>query len=131
MEGIFEKEVTFRQKGFDGTDHTLLPVTKTARFHELDTQDKTQHKLHSKIFTAFINSAQPGEDDEEKVQANISGEVIYDMAVRGIKSLLVIDQDFTAIDKQELLSDSGALLNFGLWFMGEKVIPFFQSLKIE
>lgn len=135
MEGIFEKEVSFNQKGFDGTNHTMDKVKKTARFKELDSQDVKQHRFHAYILTAFTRSAKDANpedaDEEKKVEVGLDGEMIYDMAVKGIKNLLVIDQEFTAQNKMELMQDSGALLSFGMWFVAEKVLPFFQSLKIE
>lgn len=67
-------------------------------------------------------------DSEEKL--NISSDGLYDLTVKSIKSLLVINESFTAQDKEELLADSAAIFNFGMWMMKEKFVPFFPKFKM-
>lgn len=125
----FQKEITFLTKELDTTVTPNVwvnkEVTKTAVFKELDRQDKTQHKFHFKIISLFSTSEK---DDEGKEKVNIDSDATYDMTVKGIKILLEIDQQFTAEDKAFFLQDSGAIFSFGMWFMMEKLYPFFFVL---
>ena len=126
----FQKEITFlSQKPFTGEDGNSLSfqeilVTKTATFKELNRTDKKQHKLHFKIVALFTGA----EKNEETGNVVLDSDTIYDLTVKSINELLQVDKDFTEQDKNEFLKDSGAIFNFGYWFLGEKVTPFFSSL---
>lgn len=128
----FQREITFvskvSQPSGDGKtiDWVIAPQTKTATFKELNQLDKTQHKLHFKIISVAESF---GQDEEGKM--NISSDGIYDLTVKCINNLLVIDENFTAADKQDFLSDSGAILPFGMWMLTEKLMPFFLKLNLK
>jgi hypothetical protein len=128
----FQREITFvskvSQPSGDGKtiDWVITPQTKTANFKELNQLDKTQHKLHFKIISVAESF---GQDEEGKM--NISSDGIYDLTVKCINNLLVIDENFTAADKQDFLSDSGAILPFGMWMLTEKLMPFFLKLNLK
>lgn len=129
MENCFDKEINFISRGFDGTNHTKGRKKATATFQDLDTTVKAQHRLHFLITSIFKAqpaqvSAMPG----EKVPAKLDPDILYDLTVKAVQVLWVETPGFTAQDKEEFLSDSGALLPFGLWLMQEKVNPFFSEL---
>lgn len=133
MENTFQKEIKFISKTFDGTNHVRSRVSKTATFQELDATVKTQHLLHFKITSLFKptnedTSALMNEEEIKKRAVKIDDEVLYEVTVKTINTLLVLDQEFTVSDKNEFLADSGALLAFGNWFLVDKVAPFFQEL---
>lgn len=129
---FFQKEITFLSKqpitGEDGNSLTweLIETTKIATFKELNQTDKEQHKLHFKI-VSLGESFNVTEDGGTKVNTD----TLYDITVKSINSLLVIDQTFTATDKNEFLSDSAAILRFGLFMLEQKFTPFFQRFKLS
>jgi len=127
----FQKDITFIKKqpftGEDGNSITWKAVetTKTASFKELDQTDKEQHKLHFKIIS--LGESVNGSDSES---LTVNSDTLYDITVKSINTLLVIDQNFTAEDKADFLSDSAAILRFGLFMLQEKFTPFFSKFKI-
>jgi hypothetical protein len=126
----FTKDIPFLTSVIkDGTtEWTLEPIIKTATFKELSRTDRTQHKLHFKIISLFTGNPQ-NEDDDEKEKTLFDSDVVYDLTVKCIKKLLVVDEKFTATDKEEFLNDSGAIINFGLWYLSNKITPFFSELN--
>ena len=126
-EKTFQKEIEFLTKTYvqDSDSWEPLPITKTATFKELSAIDKTQHKLHFKILS--LTDILGKEEATDKV--SIDTDVLYDLTVKTIKTLLVIDDKFTATDKEEFLSDSMALLSFGMWMLTEHTLPFFSKFN--
>jgi hypothetical protein len=116
----FQKEIKFLSKEFNEETKAfeIGEVEKIATFKELDREDKSQHKLHFKLVSLFKAT-----EDEENPE--ISSDNMYDITVKFINQMLLIDQKFTAADKTAFLQDSGALLTFGLWLMNDKLAPFF------
>ena len=70
-------------------------------------------------------------EGEESGKMNISSDALYDLTVKSINTLLLIDEKFTSQDKTEFLSDSAAILRFGLWMLSEKLMPFFSNFKVS
>jgi len=101
-----------------------VEVTKEAVFKDLSKTDRTQHKLHFKIVSLFVES----KENKETGSVKLDTDDIYDITIRCIEQLLIIDKDFTESDKIEFLNDSGAIFRFGFWLLGEKITPFFSTL---
>jgi hypothetical protein len=142
----FQKEIEWvgYDLNQDQTDTEEITRVKTATFKELCRTDKTQHKLHFKIISMFEgmhddqkealrNAKNPDEKQEvlEDSEIGLNTDVLYDITVKAIKHLLIIDQDFNEIDRKELLQDSLALLSLGLWLFANHFAPFFQKLKMK
>lgn len=129
-EATFKREVSYMSKRFvaneAGTDGTWKEelVTKEIEFRELDRTDRKQHKLHFKIVSLFTN----GDKDEDGGGLRLDSDTLYDLSQKAMKELAVLNEDFKEGDRNEMLSDSGAIFNFGYWFLGEKVTPFFSNL---
>jgi hypothetical protein len=133
MEQVFKKEVTFlsKQAVMEATkknkvgDVIEVEVTKEAVFKALSKTDRSQHKLHFKIVSLYIDS----KENKETGNVKLDTDDIYDITVRCINQLLVVDgKDFTEGDKVEFLNDSGAIFTFGYWLLAEKITPFFSTL---
>lgn len=128
---FFEKEISFLSKEFDAGTNLWKEVslTKTATFKELSRTDKDQHKFHFKIISLFTMSPKEDEGtlDNPGMNINLDPDAIYDLTVKGIKTLMVLNTEFTAADKNALLSDSGALFKLGFWLLTEKIAPFFSN----
>ena len=130
---VFEKEITFLSREFeidsnnpdDKGKWVEKAVKKIATFKELSRTDKDQHKLHFMLVGIMTNAPKDGEDE---TKMNIDSDALYDLTVKAIKLLLKIDERFTAQDKAEFLADSGAIFNFSMWLLGEKITPFFSNL---
>lgn len=128
----FVREMSWHSPSFDGTNHIVAPVTKEVTFKELDSRDPDQHKLHFKIMSLYTSGADEDQDGGDanvnvKRRINVDTDSIYDLTVAAVKKLLVVDQTVTKLDKQDILSDSKALLPFGMWFLTEKAFPFFHA----
>lgn len=123
----FDQEITFISRTIDPESKQWVEgaVTKTASFKELSRTDKTQHKLHFMIMSIFDSDA------EEADKLHLDSDKLYDVTAKFIKTLLVLNDGFTETDKGEFLSDSGALLSFGLKILGEKITPFFATLMTK
>jgi hypothetical protein len=119
----FQKEIVLFSKVFDDEEKkwNQVEVKKTATFKELDRLDKSQHKLQFKLVTLFKMNVE--EDDPE-----ISSDALYDITVKFINQMLIIDKDFNSGDKTEFLQDSGAIFNFGTWLLKDKFTDFFLIL---
>jgi hypothetical protein len=129
MAETFQKEITFLSREFDEQSGTWeeRPVTKIATFKEFSRTDKEQHKLHFRLIAIYNAETTP----EDGGQVTMSSDGLYDLVVKAVKTLLVPDENFNLQDKNEFLNDSGALLSFGLWLLGEKITPFFSTLKVN
>jgi hypothetical protein len=127
----FQKDISFLSNTIkEGqSEWVLAPVTKTATFKELDRRDKEQHKLHFKLIAIFENFGVSKEDNIDGAKIKIDSDGVYDLTVKGIKTLLICNEQFTVQDKAEFLTDSGAILQFGLWALGEKFAPFFSTFN--
>lgn len=139
---LFQKDITFLGLVYDQLAHDAgepgkwitEPLTKTASFKELDQRDRDQHKFHFKIVSFFSKGAaeEEAEKDEEKESVGaFDSDAVYDLTTKFIKKFMVIDPNCTAADKESILTDSGAILEFGLWLVKEKFIPFFLRLRIK
>ena len=130
----FQKEITFISKVAKetgegkGIEWVEEEVTKQATFKELNRTDKDQHLLHGKILTLSVNSSD--DDDEGKKKINVDSDGVIHLSKKAINCLLIPDENFTAADKKDFLSDSIAVINFGLWLIAEKVSPFFSKFKV-
>ena len=125
----FKKEITFLQKQFIEGEWALVEISKTARFKELSRVDRSQHELHFMITQMMEQSEKDDEkDEEEKVKMTVDSKVLYKLVRKSVNVLLLVDENFKEDDKAEFLQDSGALLQFGLWLLQEKLTPFFSVL---
>jgi hypothetical protein len=127
----FQKDVSFLSKIFredkisDTCDGWVEgPITKIATFKELSRTDKSQHKLHFKIIAIFEHF---GTKEGEEIKIDSDG--VYDLTVKAIKDLLIIDDNFTVQDQAEFLNDSAAIFEFGFWLLGNKIAPFFSKFN--
>lgn len=129
---VFKQEISFISQVFvpgedgNGGEWKEEQVKKVATFKELSRTDKLQHKLHFALIGIMTNS--PKKEDGAEGETEINPDALYDLTVKAIKTLLLIDEDFKAVDKTEFLADSGAIFKFALWFLGEKITPFFSQL---
>ena len=126
----FQKEVSFLsnvpgEKGFE-----IKQVEKLATFKELDQRDKLQHKLHFRLLSIMEGFSADDSDQEEK-RFKIDPDALYDLTTKAVNTLYVPTAEFTVQDKTEFLNDSAAILRFGLYFMGEKITPFFLKLNLD
>lgn len=122
----FTKEISFINPAFFDKDikpagaHVEKEVTKTATFKELSRTDKDQRKFQFMLMSVFKSK---GEGEFQ-----IDHDVLCDITEKAVEVLLVIDQSFTEVDKTQFLNDNGAIINFGIWFLGNKITPFFSLL---
>jgi hypothetical protein len=122
---VFKKEITFLspEHNFETDISEMVEVTKTAVFKELDRGDRSQINLVFSILGIANNG------DAENIKMNPDG--IASITLKAVETLLITDNAFTESDKTCFLGDNLALLNFGLWFLAEKIQPFFlPSQKI-
>jgi|ERR1044072_2672347 hypothetical protein len=126
----FERKISFISKVFHEERITETcdgwveePIEKTAWFKELSRTDKSQHKLHFKILAIFENFGVKGADIDN---IKIDSDGVYELSVKAINTLLLVDDKFTETDKQEFLNDSAAIFDFGFWLLGQKIAPFFS-----
>lgn len=127
----FEREISFLSKTFDAAANNgvgewiLQEVKKVAKFKELDRTDKDQHKLHFKIVGMFSNS----DKDDVNSKMELNSDAMYDLTTKAVRTLLIVDEgSFNSQEKEEFLADSGALLTFGMWIVGNKLMDFFSNL---
>lgn len=136
----FAKEITFISPEYDQVAHDAgtpgvwnkLPVTKTATFLELDQTDRDQHKFHFKLMGFFAKPGKEGEEEDEDEKPSSLGfdtDATYDLATKFIKKFHVPNPEFTLADRESVLTDSGALVDFALWLVKDKFIPFFLKLR--
>lgn len=130
MMKTFEKEISYVSWGVDAEKETTVEtlVTKTATFKELSRTDKTQHKLHFKLISLFEGLER---EKDESDSIGISSDGLYDITVKAVNILFVPTTNFTEADKKEFLSDSMALLDFGLWIFKNQFSPFFSKFKMS
>lgn len=122
----FTKEISFINPAFFDKDikpagqHVEKEETKTATFKELSRTDKDQRKFQFMLMSVFKA------DGNDSIR--VDHDVLCDIAEKAIDVLLVIDAKFTEIDKVNFLNDNGAVINFGTWFLWNKISPFFSLL---
>ena len=126
---FFKHQITFFSNVPGETGLELKEIPKTATFKELDQRDKLQHKLHFKILGMMEGIQTTDADTGDAGKMKIDSDALYDITVKFVATMHVPDNDFTLPDQKEFLSDSGALLRFGLWLLGEKIMPFFLKLR--
>lgn len=117
----FKRELSFLSKEFKEGQWAEQLIKKAATFKEITRTDKGQHKFHFAIIATFQAFSQ-----DEKGGVKLDGDAVYELTVKAIETLFVETAEFTPIDKSELLNDSGALFDFGMWLLSEKITPFFQ-----
>ena len=116
---IFTKEVNFLSQVLVGEAFEEQLVTKTASFKEWSRTDRDQHKLHFMLVSIFkTNGAKMVVDSDQ----------LYDITVKVVETMMVITPQFTDQDRTEFLNDGGGLIQFGMWYMAEKISPFFSVL---
>jgi hypothetical protein len=125
----FEKELKWVGYEYDTDKKDSVEVTRTkvATFKELNRTDKLQHKLHFKIISMF----EGGGKDAKENEVGLNSDVLYDITVKSVNTLVELNEEFTQRDKEEFLQDSMALLTFGLWLFGNHFAPFFQKLTLD
>ena len=124
----FEKEITWNTCEADEKGEVVeVEKKKVAIFKELNKLDKLQHKLHFKIMSLFEGLEK---SNDESDSLGISSDGLYDITVKAINILLITNENFTDMDKQEWLHDSLSLLQFGLWLFKEKFSPFFSKFNM-
>jgi hypothetical protein len=124
----FEKEISYVSCVYnpETEKEAEMSVVKTVTFKELSRLDKDQHKLHFKLISLFEGL----EKDSDDSSIGISSDALYDITVKAINILVINNDSFTAVDKKDFLSDSIALLEFGMWLFKEKFSPFFSKFKL-
>lgn len=116
----YKKEISFLSQVLVGEQFESQEVKKVATFKELSRTDKDQHKLHFMLVSIFKSNG----NDEMKLDSD----QLYDITVKAISSTLITDENFTEQDKMEFLGDGGALIQFGMWLLADKISPFFSAL---
>jgi hypothetical protein len=126
MADTFTREITFLKNTIEAEGAKVTPVTKEvikkATFKELSRTDASQHKLQFSLMSMALYS----KSDDDKF--SIDGDALYNITIKSINALLITDDKFDEKDKAQFLNDSKALINFGTWFLGEKITPFFSKL---
>jgi len=127
MSATFQKEISFIDPAVFNKEanggmgaHEETEVKKTATFKELSRIDKDQRKFQFKLMSVFKSKGEG--------ELQIDHDMLCDITENGINVLLVPDALFTEIDKANFLNDNGAVINFGLWLLAEKISPFFSLL---
>lgn len=122
----FERDIIFLAKVFntDSEQWELASVTKRVTFNEISRTERTQHKFHFAIMSTFQSF-----EDNGKGGVKLDGDAIYDLTIKAVETLWVKTDAFTDQDKTEFLSDSGAIFDFGMWLLADKITPFFQVFK--
>jgi hypothetical protein len=133
----FTKEITFLDRELLVNEHdssktswVSVPVTKTATFEELTDDNPNHHLLQFHIMSVF-SSGGGSDDDTKKGQIKIDPEGMLSLVKLAIKTLLVPTAEFTEQDKTRFLATGSALMQFGMWFMGEKLAPFFAQSSLN
>ena len=123
---MFEKEVTYISRVLEGTnaEWTEKEVTKIAKFKDLSRTDDSQRKLQWMI----MSIAQTLEENKDTGKITLDFDILCDLTYKYIKTLIQTDETFTAADRDDFIADNGAVMQFGMWALGEKISPFFQKL---
>ena len=133
MENTFTKKITFTSFVPDTSGQEMVEqeTTKTATFIELNRKDQRQEKLFWRIISLYqASEIEKGDEESEDIKRiEPSTDKISELTNKAIRTLLIVDENFTEEDKKDFLSDSIAKINFGLWFLNVKAQPFF--LKIQ
>ena len=134
MTNTFEKEVSFAVMvvNVDNEGKAILKdgspeyvqkiVTKTATFKELVRTDATQRELCWNILKIV--------DFKQGETPTINDEAACNITNAYINELVVVNDNFTQQDKTDLLNDNIGVVNFGLWLVHNKIIPFFLQLNM-
>jgi hypothetical protein len=116
---------TWLSTGIDAKGQVIdAEVTKKVTFNALNRRVESQHKLHFMIVSLFN-----GNTDDDDITINT--DKLLDITKKAINCLIVISEEFTEIDKKELLTDSMALLPLGMTLFKEVFTPFFSTLKMS
>jgi hypothetical protein len=117
--GTFSTEVSFLSQILVGEKFEEQVVKKTATFKEWSRTDKDQHKLHFMLVSIFKTNGNKMVVDSDQ---------LYDITVKAVEVMLVPDASFNEQDRTEFLNDGGGLIQFGMWYMANKIAPFFSEL---
>jgi hypothetical protein len=122
----YTKEVNYISRQIVGEVWENVIIAKTATFAELSRIDPRQNKLQWKIME-MMESANV-DDDTQK--AHLNSGALCDLVYKYVREMLVIDDVavFSEQDKTEFMKDNGAIMQFGLWALQEKISPFFSML---
>jgi hypothetical protein len=115
----FTKEVSFLSRVLVGEAFEEQTVTKTATINEWSRTDKNQHKLHFMLVSIFKTNGDKMVVDSDQ---------LYDITVKVVQTMFNIDANFNEQDCAEFLNDGGGLIQFGMWYMANKIAPFFSEL---
>lgn len=134
MNNVFQHDITWLRKEYDHEAETPgtwkhTPVTMPVTFMELDQTDRDQHLYHFDVMAFFGGKKKKPGADEDVLNPVFDAQGVYDLTAKYVKKFTVLSETFTAGDREEILNDSGALLNFGLWLVEEKIVPFFRKLR--
>lgn len=122
----FTKEISFINPAFFDKEikpaggHVEKEETKTATFKELSRTDREQRKLQFMLMSVFKSN--------EKNIMELDSDKLCDITEIAVEVLLITDTSFTEVDKVNFLNDNGSIIIFGLWFLAEKISPFFSHL---
>lgn len=136
METTFVKSVSFFGMTVDPTKMTednpggviKGPVTKSITFVELDEYSREQHKYVGKLIAWFTNSEKKEGFGSNEGKIVLDTDDMYDLVVEFLKKYSKLDDNFTAMDREELLNDYPAIWSLSDWLVAEKFFPFFQKL---
>lgn len=106
------------------------PQKKTLTFKELNQKDKTQHKLHFLLIGLMEEKTKDADTNQDgKIQMVLDTDKLYEITVKSVKVLSVLNEEFTLQDQKCLLDDSGALFQLGMVLMKDHLGPFFLTLS--
>jgi hypothetical protein len=121
VEGIPEKNIppTWKEE----------TITKTATFKELSRTDPSQREMSWMIMDVF--DTENVKKTKKGITSHINREIISELADKFVKDMLIIDENFSEQDKNELLGDNGAMIKLGLWLAHNKFFGFFLLLMSD
>lgn len=138
----FTKEISVMQKVFGRVDddpNTLPTFSEklgkvNATFNELSRTNRSQRKLAMFINTVirkfgFEEIDDPKAEGGKRLKIQIDDEAVSDLTEKFIETCSVYTNEYTEANKNEILTDSGAMYSFGMWLLVEKIGPFFSILR--
>ena len=123
---FLEKIPTFFEDGRD-PEINRQPVKKMVQFKELDQCDSEQFDLHFNIM-GYCTEGMATPKGKSKKKLTIDPAFSREMAEAFLQDMAIIDEEFTAKDRDIALGDSGCLCALGLWLVPTKILPFFLEL---
>jgi hypothetical protein len=129
--GTFEKEIKFLSKtlkqGEDGkTEWVEETKTVNATFKELDRTDRSQRALCWYVLGMFKNK-------QEEIKNNtlkLNEEALSEITDKYIEEMMIAETPEAKSDKTEFLKDNIGVVQFGVYLIYDKVLPFFLKLIV-